>query len=1622
MIAPGNVFWRVVLGACLLSGCAAARGQGAARFSSDANRLAYLDENDLFYPGLHFPRLTTPQWVGEPGVEAAVILAIDDLRETPRYETFLRPILRRLQQIDGRAPLSIMINAVSPTNAQLQAWLKEGVSLEVHTLAHPCPCLAKGDFAAAANTYQQCVDLLNQVPGNKPVAFRMPCCDSMNSPSPRFYAEIFNRVSPDGHFLIIDSSVMNLTTANDPTLPRDLVLDVAGRERFRKYLPGQTNAVTRVSLGSFTTTIEDYPYPYVIGKLCWELPAMVPSDWEAQNVHGSTNPVTLADWEAALDATVLKQGVFTFIFHPHGWSSSAQFVEFIDYAVRKHGKKVKFLNFREVQERLDRNLLGGTPLRAPNGQDNGVRLLDLNNDGFMDVVIGAGQSRRTRLWDAKEGTWQETGFPGEMMETRFGVLHPDGWATALQAAQASPGAWHFQGQRWVDDPSLLRGLELDGQPILVAREGRDRGVRLRDLDRDGRCELIVGNEAQNAVFGWSEADQAWKKLAYALPRGTAIVDREGRDAGLRFVDLNEDGYADVLFSDDQAFSLHLFVPKANPRLSWKVGWNDEVWSARREPAGLDIPKIVRGGSNGQNGVWFARRTMWIQNEDTANLPDKVDRRTFRQLLTADDPPALSAEQSLAALRVRPGFKVELVACEPLVMDPIAFEWGPDGRLWVVEMGDYPLGLDGQGKPGGRIKFLEDLDGDGRYDKATVFLEGVNFPTGVMPWREGVLVAAAPEIFYAEDTDGDGKADKRETLYAGFHEGNQQHRLNGFDYGLDNWVYGANGDSGGSIRSVGRTSGLGRAREAAPAAPVNLSGHDFRFRPDTGEFEAVEGQTQYGRHRDDWGNWFGNNNPTWLWHYHLPEHYLARNSHLSVRSTRQLLANYAESTRLYPASRTRQRFNDPGQFNHVTSANSPTPYRDELFGPDFASSVFISDPVHNVVHREILQPNGVTFTSHRAPDETNREFLASADNWFRPTMLKTGPDGALYIADMYRQVLEHPEWIPAHIQPRLDLRAGADQGRLYRVYPADRKPRAIPRLDRLDTAGLVGALDSPNGWQRDTAQRLLVHANDPSASAPLRKLLASAARPTTRLQALCTLEGLGAVTPEIARIAWADPHPEVRAHGLRASEPLFVVPPSGGSASGNSKRLELSHGSPPEGGTTNGGTTNLGAALLQLTDDPEIRVRYQLAYTLGEWTAPAAGPALVRLALRDMDNAPMQMAVLSSAPRHVGEMLHALLARRAEAPPPDALLAQLLGLATAMQNEPAIAETLEEIARPARSDAFAAWQFAAFAAFLDGLERGARSFDQFAADARPPLKSTLAQVARIFSAARLVAGRQQAPEADRLAAIRLLGRDSTQREDDLKELEGLLRPEHSVAIQKAAVTVLNRLTQSTAADALLAGWKSHSPALREEVLAALCSRPEWMKKLLTQIENETVAARQISPAWQQKLLQHSDPSVRERATKIFSATRTDRQSLLKEYAEVGQLRGDANRGRELFRQNCATCHRLREEGNQVGPDLGMIGDKSVPALLTAILDPNQAVETRYVSYTAMTKDDRELSGIMSAETRNSITLRAADGREETLLRSELKELTSSGLSLMPEGFEKALQPQDLADLLAAVLAR
>ena len=277
-------------------------------FAADGNRLTYLDESDPYYVSRSFPKFTTPQWVGEGGGEAVVVLAIDDMRGHEKWEQYLRPILERLKKIDGRAPVSIMTNHIDPADPHLQTWLKEGLSLECHTADHPCPLLGGGDFAKAKSTYDRCVEMMNGIRGNQAVAFRMPCCDSLNTLSPRFLAEIFNQRTPKGQFLQIDSSVFNVITANDPELPRELVLDEAGQERFRRYIPFK----------SFVNTIEDYPYPYLIGGLCWEFPCAVPSDWSAQHVQQPNNPKTVEDWRRALDAVVIKQGVFNLVFHPHG--------------------------------------------------------------------------------------------------------------------------------------------------------------------------------------------------------------------------------------------------------------------------------------------------------------------------------------------------------------------------------------------------------------------------------------------------------------------------------------------------------------------------------------------------------------------------------------------------------------------------------------------------------------------------------------------------------------------------------------------------------------------------------------------------------------------------------------------------------------------------------------------------------------------------------------------------------------------------------------------------------------------------------------------------------------------------------------------------------------------------------------------------------------------------------------------------------------------------------------------------------------------------------------------------------------------------------------------------------
>ncbi len=763
----------------------------------------------------------------------------------------------------------------------------------------------------------------------------------------------------------------------------------------------------------------------------------------------------------------------------------------------------------------------------------------------------------------------------------------------------------------------------------------------------------------------------------------APIPELAKQGGTLFVDLNADGHEDLVVSNPQGYAVYLFNPVEKKNVQWARGWSNVLREGKAGDAN-SLPLIAEGTF--KDGALVSA--------------DGSKRIPISELLRVPGPVPKSPRDSLKAMRVKPGYKVELVANEPLVQDPVYVDWDARGRMWVVEMGDYPFapgektndGKIGQDKVSdlqfGRIKILEDTNGDSVYDKATLFLDGLKHPTGLAFWKGGIFVSGIPDIFFAEDTDGDGKCDKREAWFIGFTAGNPQHLVNGFCWGLDGWLYGANGDSGGDIVVV------------KTGQKIKLGTNDFRFHPVTGALELEAGRSQYGKWRDDYGNWFGNNNSIIGWHYYLPMRYLVSHPERVVQSLR---ATINDEKTVYSISPPVRRFNWASATNTLTSGCSPIPWndgRDEL--------LLICEPANNLVHREVLDHTKLPITSHRHPDDTNSEFIASADNWFRPSMARVGPDGALYIVDMYRLVLEHPEWIPADIVKGLDLRAGEKMGRIYRITRSADKTKIV-----------ASGMQSTNRWQRDTAQRLLLEKGDKSAVPELQKLASEERQPlNVRLQA-----------------AWT-------AHLLTGDKPESLI-------------------------------------ALMKASYPKVR-----------------GAALV-----------------------------------------------------------------------------------------------------------------------------------------------------TAGSDDVHPDE-------------------------------LASW--------------------FPKK---------IASKAVAPV---PVITNSNP---------------DRQKIVKRYiAEVASLRGDATRGEIVFQKACVACHKLGSLGVEVGPDLATVAAKPMEQILEAIFDPNRAVEVRNAATQITRKDGAVIAGLIAAETPNAVSLRLPGGVELPFPRAEIQSMKTLTTSLMPEGMESVVTPQDAADLLARIQGR
>lgn len=939
--------------------------------------------------------------------------------------------------------------------------------------------------------------------------------------------------------------------------------------------------------------------------------------------------------------------------------------------------------------------------------------------------------------------------------------------------------------------------------------------------------------------------------------------------------------------------------------------------------------------------------------DRALKPEEISSHyravTLSPVVDSDaekNPEGLSPEESLGTIRVPKGYAVQLVAAEPLVRDPVAIDWGADGKLWVAEMADYPSGIDG--KPGGRVRYLEDTNGDGTYDKSTLFLESLNYPSGVMSYRKGVLVTAAPDIFYAEDTDGDGKADLREVLFTGFKQGNQQLRVNGLRWGIDNWIYGANGS-----HHARYAAGISIASPGVKHA-VALGSLDFRMKPGQKLLEPVSGPSQFGRARDDWGNWFGVQNSFPLWHYVLESRYLTRNPDWAAPDPRhQLMGRNPE---VVSAKAPQKRFHSFSQSGRFTSACSPMIYRDSFLFEEPNAFAFTCEPFHNLVQRMNLSRDGSSFSASRAEGEGELDFFASKDRWCRPVMVRTGPDGALWVVDMYRYMIEHPDWLPApgKEEMRPHERRGEESGRIYRVVREGEEPRPMRKLAQLSDADLVNQLSSRNGVVRDIAHRLLIERESTASSEQLIEMVRSHEFAQARLHALHLLEGLGSLDSELVRLALGDAHPEIRRHALVLSESFRDRAP------------------------------DLLLDLIRLAEDPDASVRLQAALSLGETDRAEAGVALAKIMVRDVNDPYIRSAVFSSAAPHFDRLAEAALKN-------GVLVEEVL----AIGGDRNMKELLSQMTAPGEAG-YSSAQLRALSGWLDRNP-----------EITPGIAGTIEK-------ARAIVGSDSSEEDLRVSAVGLLGRQPKKAEMDRESLAGLLKPQVSGPLKLASIDALVRIGGEELPSLLLEGWPNFLPKERVRILDRLLQRNEWTEACLAAVESGRVARGDLDASRRQLLLTHTDPEIRKTAERVFQAG--ERQKQIEAFRGALKLEADETRGRAVFGKLCATCHLPAEGVPMNGPDLRSITDRSAEGLFHSILDPNASVDPTYAGYSATLTDGVVLFGRVLSETSNHITLRLLDGSDRSLRREEIESLQNSGRSLMPDGLEAGMTQQDLADLI------
>ena len=976
-------------------------------------------------------------------------------------------------------------------------------------------------------------------------------------------------------------------------------------------------------------------------------------------------------------------------------------------------------------------------------------------------------------------------------------------------------------------------------------------------------------------------------------------------------------------------------------------------------------------------------------------------------------PAVEPRDAIGTWQVKKGFKLQLAAHEPQVRSPIAVCFDESGRMFVCEMIDYSEMRDVTPHLG-RISMLQDKDGDGYYETSQVFADDLPWPTGLIYANGGVFVIATPDLWFFKDTDGDGKADVREKVFTGFGTGlkllNVQGLANSPIWGQDNRIH---------ILAGGGNRGVMTCLKRPELPGIELGGKDFWFDPLTFEFGLEGGGAQYGMSFDNYGRKFGCSNSDHLQYWVYDDKYANRNPYYPMPPARQSIAvdgGAAEVFRISPDEpwriiRTRWRIagvvkgavEGGGRVSgYFTGATGTTIYRGDAYGPDFVNNSFTGDAGGQLVHRKIIKasPDGISLIGERPADEHGFEFAASKDTWVRVVNFANAPDGCLHICDMYREVIEHPWSIPDEIKKHIDLNSGNDRGRIYRIVPdkgAERIGQKVA-LGKMSTEELVQTLGHPNGWHRETAQRLLFERQD-KAAVPLLEKVLSGNDALAKLHALGALHGLNALNTSILSKAISDKDAFVVEAALRLSETLKP---------------------------NSAGFDEVAKAIKAQTRSDNMRVHFQIALTAGEF-------------LKDVDLFDKSASSRSPMTSIVAEMvLHDL-------PTSDRVVDAFLcgnpdvsiALVGAIFFDPEWLNKAELTMIKSIPKVIQAAGGAAKAAHQAERDRGGKTnasllVGLIASTPRPEFIGALAtgfkkagidlakadtdhKISAVFTKAATNAADTKASSASRLEAIQLLGLSSSKEATDA--LTQCLAQGQPDTVQAAAIRTLAQSSSPEVTKSLIAGWPGFGPPAKEAALEALLARED---RALALLESGAVKPTEFSASQVQALLKHKSAKVAVAAkSALASVIPPSREEVTAKFKPAIAAQGDAKKGQLQYMARCVACHRAGTLGLQVGPDLITVKTKGREALLTAILEPHKEVASQFIAYTVNTKDGQALAGIITNDTSSSMTIRMMGGVEKTLQRSEIKGSSSTGQSLMPEGLETGMSVEDMADLLSFI---